>query len=658
MANLGSLCEKYATLVESKSGSDSNAPQLELLHEIFELLKTAPPDDIKAATPTLEKGLTASILQGPAAPVRRLISSCLCYAYARGARQTMYTTVGQLLSWLNNAKTPASSVLSKVATAAVLGELCEMHGGAMVSLCQDVINLMIKNLRTVTELPYRQISATALAAALAGSGGVNKEVQQEALKSIKGAFEERRAPLELRVACLQARCRPRANPLLPSARQPLSRSPSLSLSRLPAPHTLAHPLTPGSTLGPRAAQCLPSLARYSEQFWQGDLLDQISSLLFKALDDPSPPLRAAAATALGETCVAALDAPWKLARRDSSGGAPPGKPAPPPEKKGMFKFGGSKLSGMLEGAQSSGVGPKKSDAASAIEAVVATLAAPFTRNGATRELRAGIARATVRMLRSMKRPSLEKSSTWLLQQLLSLLGAPGGGRQLTECVTHMVRTALLPRPRPRPRPHPRPRPRPHLHLHPHMHATLPPRKPMPSRRFVAGARWAGRDAVGAWPAGDGDFTRDGGDRQGVGGGDGSGGAQGGGDAPCAAQRGGGRAAGHPHRRRTAALGAAAAPGAAGAPRGLPLPVGAVARLPGKARAAARGVAPQDDRRACQERRGRQAGRGGARRAAGDHPPSPLPPHPPPPPHAHAQPHSRRGSLSPFPINLPPSFPTP
>ena len=240
MANLGSLCEKYATLVESKGGSDSNAPQLELLHEIFELLKTAPPDDIKAATPTLEKGLTASILQGPAAPVRRLISSCFCYAYARGARQTMYTTVGQLLSWLNNAKTPASSVLAKVATAAVLGELCEMHGGAMVSLCQDVINLMIKNLRTVTELPYRQISATALAAALAGSGGVDKEVQQEALKSLKGAFEERHTPLELRVACLQARCSApgaAAAPAAPSLPPSLSLAPALSTHRPPSPPT-------------------------------------------------------------------------------------------------------------------------------------------------------------------------------------------------------------------------------------------------------------------------------------------------------------------------------------------------------------------------------------------------------------------------------------
>mgnify|MGYP006094971829 FL=1 len=105
----------------------------------------------------------------------------------------------------------------------------------------------------------------------------------------------------------------------------------------------------------------------------------------------------------------------------------------------MFKFGGSKP---LFGAESSGVGPKKADAASAIEAVAATLAAPFTRRGATRELRAGVARATVRMLRAMKRPYLEKSSTWLLHQLLALLGAPGGGRQLTECVTHMVRAGL------------------------------------------------------------------------------------------------------------------------------------------------------------------------------------------------------------------------
>ena len=437
MANLGSLCEKYATLVESKGGSDSNAPQLELLHEIFELLKTAPPDDIKAATPTLEKGLTASILQGPAAPVRRLISSCFCYAYARGARQTMYTTVGQLLSWLNNAKTPASSVLAKVATAAVLGELCEMHGGAMVSLCQDVINLMIKNLRTVTELPYRQISATALAAALAGSGGVNKEVQQEALKSLKGAFEERHTPLELRVACLQARCSAPGAAAAPAAP---SLPPSLSLAPALSTHCPPKPLTPP----PARPSCHGRSAWRRSRATRSSSGRAISSTRSRRCSPrrsttprrrcaPPPRWRSARRAARRSTRRGS----WRS--RDSSGGAPPGKPAAPPEKKGMFKFGGSKP---LFGAESSGVGPKKADAASAIEAVVATLAAPFTRSGATRELRAGVARATVRMLRAMKRPYLEKSSTWLLHQLLALLGAPGGGRQLTECVTHMVRAGL------------------------------------------------------------------------------------------------------------------------------------------------------------------------------------------------------------------------
>ena len=61
--SLKEVCAKFATLVESKAGSDSHAPQLELLHEIFELLKTVPSDDVKAATPALEKGLTMSIQQ-------------------------------------------------------------------------------------------------------------------------------------------------------------------------------------------------------------------------------------------------------------------------------------------------------------------------------------------------------------------------------------------------------------------------------------------------------------------------------------------------------------------------------------------------------------------------------------------------------------------
>ena len=135
MTSLGGYCEKYVALLEGgKAGGDSQAPQLELLHEIFQLLKTTPPDEVKAAQPGLEKALTASVVQGPAQPVRRLIAACFSYVYARGARQTLYTTVGNMMAWLNNKSSPLKNDLAKVAVCAVLGELCEMHGGAMAPL--------------------------------------------------------------------------------------------------------------------------------------------------------------------------------------------------------------------------------------------------------------------------------------------------------------------------------------------------------------------------------------------------------------------------------------------------------------------------------------------------------------------------------------------
>ena len=67
-------------------------------------------------------------------PVRRLIAACFSYVYARGARQTLYTTVGNMMAWLNNKSSPLKNDLAKVAVCAVLGELCEMHGGAMAPL--------------------------------------------------------------------------------------------------------------------------------------------------------------------------------------------------------------------------------------------------------------------------------------------------------------------------------------------------------------------------------------------------------------------------------------------------------------------------------------------------------------------------------------------
>ena len=164
MTSLAGYCEKYAALLQGGKG-DSQAPQLELLHEIYQLLKTVPPEEVKAAQPGLEKSLTTAVVQGPAQPVRRLISSCFGYLYARGARQTLYTTVGTLMGWLNNKSSPLKNELAKQATCAVLGELSEMHGGAMVSLCHETINLMVKNLKG--DLPLRTVSAAVLAATLA-----------------------------------------------------------------------------------------------------------------------------------------------------------------------------------------------------------------------------------------------------------------------------------------------------------------------------------------------------------------------------------------------------------------------------------------------------------------------------------------------------------
>lgn len=126
---------------------DSQAAQLELLHDIDVLLRLAPAEEIKAAQSELEKQLMAALLQGPAAPIRHLISSSFCTAFSRGARQGMYTTVGQLNSWMSNKSSPASTVAAKVAIVALLGDLCQAQGAAMVSQCHETIALLIKTIR-------------------------------------------------------------------------------------------------------------------------------------------------------------------------------------------------------------------------------------------------------------------------------------------------------------------------------------------------------------------------------------------------------------------------------------------------------------------------------------------------------------------------------
>ena len=272
-----SLTTAVASLaaVVSQSG-DSQAAQLELLHDIEAQLRVAPSEEIKAAQADLEKHLTTALLQGPAPPIRHLISSCFCYAFGRGSRQGMYTTVGSFLSWMSNKASPANSVSSKAAILMLLGDLSYAQGNNMVSLCHDTIALLIKSIRAPEAL-LRTAACNALAAALGGSGGVGKPVQEEALKNIKAVVAERGAPVELRSACLVA---------------------------------------------------CPPLVANSEQLWASDLVEQVAALCTKHLDDPSPSVRQAAAETLGASLVACLAHPFVVpgqAPRGSKKAAPPAK---------------------------------------------------------------------------------------------------------------------------------------------------------------------------------------------------------------------------------------------------------------------------------------------------------------------------------------------
>ena len=141
MTSLAGYCEARGRCCREAGRPGAAA---ELLHEIYQLLKTVPPEEVKAAQPGLEKPRPRPCAgTRPAGAPAHLVAG---YLYARGARQTLYTTVGTFMGWLNN-KSPPVNELAKQATCTVLGELSEMHGGAMVSLCHETINLMVKNLK-------------------------------------------------------------------------------------------------------------------------------------------------------------------------------------------------------------------------------------------------------------------------------------------------------------------------------------------------------------------------------------------------------------------------------------------------------------------------------------------------------------------------------
>lgn len=288
MTTLESAVKSFGSVVQSSKGGDSQAAQLELLHDIEQLVRLGNDADIKEVQKDLEKHLTAALLLGPAPPLRRLICSTFVYAYGRGARTNMYSQVGTVMQWLNaGSKSPASSMASKVALFALLGDLCQAHGSAMVALCQDTIALLVKSIR-LPEMPLRAAALTALASALVGSGGIPPATQQEVLKNIKAVLSERGVPVELRQACLG---------------------------------------------------CCASLCAYSEQLWASTLVEEVMALGHKHLDDPSSAVRLSAAEALGLSAIAAMAHPFTGAAPAAVKGKPT-TPAPKPRisfGKGVFE---------------------------------------------------------------------------------------------------------------------------------------------------------------------------------------------------------------------------------------------------------------------------------------------------------------------------------
>lgn len=255
----------------SAGGSDSQAVQLEILHEIARLMAVVPPEEVSAVQSELEKSLLAALLQGPASTVRRLMSRCFVLAYSRGTRTSMYTTMGLLISWLSSTKgSPASTVLAKMSITHVLGSLCETHGMNMVSLCSDTITLLTKGIRS-QEVPMRQASCHALSLALVGSGGIAAPVQAEIVKSLKHVIGERGTPADARISFLK---------------------------------------------------CQVSIVRAAEGLWAGDILDQLAAIATKHLDDPSAAVRTAAAETLGLMLAAALE---KSFSRKGAAAKPQGK---------------------------------------------------------------------------------------------------------------------------------------------------------------------------------------------------------------------------------------------------------------------------------------------------------------------------------------------
>jgi hypothetical protein len=370
--------EKAIESARSGGGADGATAQLELLHQIHSLLSSAAEDEIKASQGAIEAALLSATLTGPAPPVSRLAVVVLATIYRRGARSSLYTTVGQLLSWLNNKSSPALSVPSRCATVQLLGGLCAAHGPAMVSLCLDAVALLTKLTKPPEPAPVRAAAWIALAQAYPGTGGVPKPLQEEAVKSLKQAMGERGAAPELRPACLRA---------------------------------------------------APALALHAEGLWAGDLFEGLSGQITKALDDPSGSVRAVASLCLSEVLLAALARPagfngGKGSRRAAGVGG-----------------GGLKLS----------LPTKRTDANTPLEAVAAALAAPFTKAGASRDLRMGLARAAVGLLHGMRRAELERHAEFLLTTFLGMAAtapveAKGGGRAgggaAAECVTHVLRAGM------------------------------------------------------------------------------------------------------------------------------------------------------------------------------------------------------------------------
>lgn len=192
---------------ESQLTGDSGEVYLfQWLASAERFLRTAPPEDVKAAQKDLEASLINIVTSREPYPVpgralRNLVASCFLVLYTRGDSKNMFDTLIAFLKVAGDFKAPADRDQHRIASLYCIGELMGTFGTQVMSFMTEIAVVAIRTCKLSGPISLRYHAIVALRKSLSTARrAATDAITKDVVKQMKSALNDKSLPVR-RAAC-------------------------------------------------------------------------------------------------------------------------------------------------------------------------------------------------------------------------------------------------------------------------------------------------------------------------------------------------------------------------------------------------------------------------------------------------------------------------